>query len=206
MNEQPVSHPYPVKLEIESPDTYQRIQLLVRLVIIAALGSLHQSLLGVFAAMYFLLPGVAAVVTSQSEPHAYTDEDASWITAALDWLLGFYAYMLFVTDRFPLDVATRAVRLRIERCGAPTSRDALIKLLTSLPHAFALILCAVVSSLLSVIIGVFVLFAERPPEALRSFQRGVLGWLARFFAYHVSLVDVYPPFGTSEGSSLTAAH
>ena len=205
MNEQNANLSYPVKLEITRPERYQRIQLLVRLVILGALGSLHQSLIGVFVALYLLLPGVASVVLSQRDPGGYSDDDASWMTSALEWLLAFYAYMLFVTDTFPLDSATRKVRLRIVRCGAPTIGTALLRLLTSLPHALALMFCAIASCLLSLVIGALVLLTERAPDGLRDFQRGMLGWLARFFVYHVSLVDVYPPFGSSQ-DSLSAAN
>lgn len=191
-------HPYPVTLNIEMPEQYERAQLLVRLLILTALSMFHQSLLGVFGALYLILPCLAAVLVAQRGEHGYAANDATWIAKALAWVLAFYAYMTFVTDRFPLDADKREVRLQIATSGEPTPRGALLRLLTSLPHALLLAVLFVVSCLLSVIMGVWVLFTRRAPVSLRGFQRNLVSSLARLFAYHASLVDAYPPFASSD--------
>jgi hypothetical protein len=190
--------PCPVTLSIESPERYERPQLLVRLIIGAALGAVHQSLFGVIAALYVLLPGVAAIMISQHGGRGLATAHADWMVKILGWLLAFYAYMLFVTDDFPLDSSTRKLRLQLESTGQPTSGDALWRLLSSLPYAIVLLVLGIVSAVISLIIGVCVLFARRAPRALRNFQQTVLGWLARFLACHSSLVEGYPPVETNE--------
>jgi hypothetical protein len=189
--------PYPVTLFVEQPERFERPQLLVRVIIAAALGVVHQSLFGLFAALYVLLPAVAAVMISQHGGRGLTEDRTNWMAKILDWLLAFYAYMLFVTDDFPLDSSTRKVRLQLESTAQPTSGDAISRLLTSLPHALVLFVLGVLSAVVSMFIGTCVLFARRAPRGLRNYQQAVLGRLARFFAYHASLVEAYPPFETN---------
>lgn len=189
--------PYPVTLFVDPPERYERPQLLVRLIIGAALGVVHQSLFGLFAALYLLLPAVAAIMISQHGGRGLAEDRANWIARILGWLLAFYAYMLFVTDDFPLGPSTRKVRLQLESTGQPTSGDALWRLLASVPHALVLFVLGVLSALISIIIGACVLFARQAPRGLRGYQLAVVGWLARFFAYHSSLVEAYPPFAAN---------
>ena len=188
---------YPVQLDVATPERYERLQLLLRFLICAALGMIHQSLGGVAAALYLLLPTLAAILISQRTAGEFLARDAVWIGNLLEWLVGFYAYMLFVTDRFPLESDTRLVRLRVASCGSPSLLDALSRLLASIPHALVLALLAIVSGVVSFMMAVCILFNQQVPDALRNFQRDFLGWLARFFAYHASLIDVYPPIAFS---------
>lgn len=187
---------YPVELEVAPTDHYDRVQLVLRLVIGAAMGMFHQSLLGLLLALYLILPGLASIMISRRDSRGFDSKDAAFIGGVIDWFVSFYAYMLFVSDRFPVDAATRKVRLRIASTGAPTIGDALLRLIMSLPHALLLAVLAVASIMVSVVMFAFILFTERAPESLRSFQRDFLGALARFFAYHSALVEVYPPFGS----------
>lgn len=188
--------PPAVELDVTQLDRYDRVQLLLRLVIGAAMGMFHQSLIGVLAALYLILPGLSAIMISRQDSRGFEGKDAAWIESVLDWFVSFYAYMLFVTDRFPVDAATRKVRLRIERFGEPSIGEALLRLITSLPHALLLAVLAVASIIVSAIIFVCILFTERAPESLRGFQRDFLASLARFFVFHSALVDTYPAAGS----------
>jgi len=188
---------YPVQLTATPPEHYERVQLLLRLLVCAAIGLLHQSLGSIAGALYLLLPTLAAILISQRGGQGFLARDGGWIGGMLEWLVGLYAYMLFVTDRFPLEAETRVVRLRIVNRGTPTLVDALLRLLTSLPHALVLGLLALVSSVISFILAFSILFTTRAPRGLCKFQSDFVGWLARFFAYHGSLVDTYPPFALS---------
>lgn len=185
---------YPTRLELELPDRYDRWQIALRVLIACGLGALHQQIGGMFGVLYFVLPGVAAVLITQRTGRGYLERDAGWLTAALEWLLGLYAYLLFVTDRVPLDRATRPVHLHITPQGEPTLSDALLRMLTSLPHAILLGLLSIVSCVASLIMAVVVLFGAHVPGSLRDFQLGLVSWTARALAYHSSLVDEYPPF------------
>jgi hypothetical protein len=189
---------YPVHLEVQSPPSYDRVQLLLRVLICFSIGIVHQSVGGLAGVLYLVLPTLAAILISQRTGRGYLDHDATWLSAVLDWVVAFYAYMLFVTDRFPLERASRPAHLFVtlpsEADHSPSLSDALMRLLTSVPHAILLGLLGLVAVAVSLISAAFILFTLHVPEVLRGFQRDYVGWLGRVLAYHASLVDVYPPF------------
>ena len=185
---------YPTQMQVQSPDHYDRAQVVLRVLIACGLGALQQRLGGMFGVLYFVLPALAAILITQRSGRGYLERDGSWLSSALEWLMGLQAYMLFVTDRFPLEPGTRPLRLTIEPRGEPSLADALLRLLTSLPHAILLGLLSIPSFVASLIMAVTILIGGYVPSSLRGFQQGLLGWTARALAYHSSLVDAYPPF------------
>lgn len=195
METESVQVAYPVRIEVEAPAKFKRVQLLVRLLVLVAIGMIHESGPGLFGLVYFLLPVVAAVLITQRGGTGYHERDAPWLVSVLEWVLGFYAYMLFVTDTFPLDKRERALRLHVDLDGHPSVGSALARLLASLPQLVVLFFVGIVSAVVSVIGAIGILLFETYPDALRSFQHEVVAWLARLFAYHGSLVQKYPPFG-----------
>jgi hypothetical protein len=197
MNPQSSSAAYPVVLEIDAPQRFERVQLLLRVLVFIACGTLHNSLGG---SLYLLLPIVAAVLISQRNGGAYLERDQRWLVSALEWVVALYAYMLCLTDRFPLEPGRRGVRLDVRVSGTPTVGSALCRLLTSLPHALILMLFGIVSAFVSLFAAVSILLTEQYPAPLRAFQRGYAGWIARVFAYHLSLVEAYPPFAMEPDS------
>ncbi len=186
---------YPVRIEVQTPAKFKRVQLLVRILVLVAFGMIHESGPGLFGLVYFLLPVVAAVLITQRGGTGYLERDAPWLVSALEWVVGFYAYMLFVTDTFPLDRRERALQLHVAVDGHPSVGSALARLLASLPQLVVVFFVGLVSALVALIGAVSILLFETYPEALRSFQKDVVAWLARLFAYHGSLVQKYPPFG-----------
>jgi hypothetical protein len=197
--------PYPVHLEVQSPTHYQREQLFLRVLICISIGIVQQTMGGLFGVLYILLPTLAAILISQRRGRGFLEHDAGWLGSLLDWVVAFYAYMLFVTDRFPLERAARPAHLHVALTSDPTHSpslsDALLRLLTSLPHALVLGLLGLVASVVALLSALFILFTLRVPESLRSFQRDFVSWLGRVLAYHASLVDVYPPFHLSPDAS-----
>jgi len=185
---------YPVTLDVERPARFERVQVLFRLLILALLGVLHQTLGGLFCALYLLLPVVAAIAIGRKGTAGVRGEGVRGFVGAFDWLVGFYAYLLFVTDSFPGRADDRASHLWLQPTGSPSVGRALARLATSLPHAIVLAVLGVASALVAFVVAVSVLATERCPEPLHAFQRDVVAWMARFFAYHASLVEEYPPF------------
>ncbi|HKU37245.1 MAG TPA: DUF4389 domain-containing protein, partial [Polyangiales bacterium] len=181
-----------VRVEVAPAAQFQRVHLLLRVLVVAALSMLHGSDLGLFGLLYFFLPVIAAILVAQRGAARYLGSDASWLVPLLEWVLGFYAYMLFVTDVFPLGQAERAVRLRVSAAGSPSVGSALLRLLTSIPFLLVLLLIGLGSFVISVIAALNILLFQSYPRAMRSFQQDVIGWMARLFAYHASLVEDYP--------------
>lgn len=190
----PTSTAYPVALAADMPERFERVQVALRVLVCIALGALQQSLGGLFGVLYLFLPIVAGVLISRRGGPGFIAQDAGWLTALLEWVIGLYAYVLFVTDRFPLDNRARPARLQIASDGTPSVGGALSRLLTTLPHVVMLALLGLACGVTSVIAAVAIVFSERYPAALWRFQRDVLAWAARVLAYHASLVAPYPPF------------
>jgi hypothetical protein len=185
---------YPVTLELQLEERFERMQLLLRLLVCMAIGVLHQSMGGIFGALYLLLPVVVAILISRKGGAGFLDEDSHWLVLSLEWVIGLYAYLLFVTDRFPLPSQPRHARLIVQPTGTPSVGHALARLLLSIPHAFVLAILGLVSGIVWLLAAVMILFTERYPSGLHAFQRKYVAWMARFFVYHASLVEAYPPF------------
>ncbi|MET0386587.1 MAG: DUF4389 domain-containing protein [Polyangiales bacterium] len=184
----------PVSLEITAPRAYDAKQLLMRLLVCAALGLLHQSFGRLFLALYVLLPMAASLLIARSDGRGLAPRERAWLQEPIAWIVAFYAYMLFVTDRFPLDAASRPLTLSI-RQGAQSSTSsgkALFRLLSGLPYAICIALVGIVASVIALILACHVLVARDLPRGLYGFQRDFLAWTAHYFAYLASLVDETP--------------
>lgn len=177
---------------------FDREQVALRLLVLIALGLLQRSVGGVLGLLYLFLPFVAAILISGKGSGPFLEHETRWLRRLLEWVVALYGYLMFVTDRFPLESSRLQLRLEVHPSGTPTIGSALLRLLTSLPHILVLALVSVVSCLVALVLAVVVLFTERCPPGLHRFQREVLGWLARLLAYHASLVESYPPFSLRE--------
>jgi hypothetical protein len=197
---------YPVKIVVRQPERFERVQVLVRVLVCAAFGLIHQSGFGLFGISYFLLPVAAAVLIQSRSPDGFLTRDTPWLILLLEWLVGFYAYMFFVTDSFPLDAPSRAVRLRVSVGGTPSVGSALLRLLSSLPHLIVLVFIGLVAGLVNLLAAVSILFTEHYSEGLQSFQERVVAWVARVLAYHASLVAEYPPPRLGDRSRRSREH
>jgi len=185
---------FPVQLDVQRPLHYDRVQLVIRLLVCVSLGALQLSPGGALGLLYVLLPTVSSISISQRGSATYLQRDAKRVVRVLDWMMAFYAYLLFATDRFPLEDEAREVRLHVTPSGAPTLSDAVLRLLWTLPHALALLVLGIAAGCVSLVLLVCVLTGTRVPDPLYRFQRKFLVWLARVLAYHAALIDVYPPF------------
>lgn len=186
--------PYPVDLELSTPPRFERIQLLLRLVILIAIGAAGMSMGWLSSMLYLLLPVFAAVAISSLGTEGYLARVGGPLGRVIGWVAAFYAYMLLVTDRFPTGAESTVVRLQIAPTGRPTIGSALLRWITSIPSAFVLAILGIVSGLLCFIAVVSILVSETEPAGIVRYQVGILRWQARLFAYHASLVQEYPPF------------
>lgn len=180
---------YPVQVSVHHPDSYDRAQILLRILVWMGLGWLGLS----GGLVYVLIPAVAGVMISTRGTEQYRVALGPKLWRGIEWLLALWAYLLLVTDRFPLD-HERDVRADVQITSNPTLGSALLRLVTALPSAVVLALLDVVSCLLALIAAVTILVDRRVPSSIVRFQEGVLRWHARLAAYLASLVDEYPPF------------
>jgi len=185
--------PYPVQLEVSSPPRFERIQLLIRLMIAIGLGWLGVTFDWLWSVLFFALPLIAAGFISARGADFYLEKTTPRLWSALTWLFAFTAYMLFITDRVPLN-DEHSVRAELQTTGRPSTGRSLARLVTSIPSALVLCLVCVVSALLCFVAFLSILFAGKVPTSIVEFQTGYLRWQARLVAYHASLVEEYPPF------------
>lgn len=182
---------YPVHLEVTSPERFDRLQLLVRLLLAVVLGWIGLTMHVVIWGLYLVLP-VAASIAISSTGKRYLEEVAPRIWRVIAWLLAVSAYMMLLVDRFPVD--DDSVHVDVAYCGHPTSGSALLRLLTSIPSGLVLAMLWFLASILGIWGTLTILISRSMPGWLLRFQRGVLRWQARLVAYHASMVDQYPPF------------
>jgi hypothetical protein len=182
----------PVRLDATQPASYDRAQLVLRLVIMVLMGMVGCTLGWLFGVLYLGLPAVAAIAISRRDGAAYLADVGPRVVRALRWVLALYAYLGLVTDQPPTSEAELGVELEVTLGGAPTPTSALFRLITSIPAALILVLLGAVSAAVWVIAAIWALAVRTVPAVLFDYQRGVLRWQARLFAYHASLVDRSP--------------
>ncbi len=204
-----MSTPTSVHVEVDSPPRFERVQLLVRLLLAMVLGVFGITVGWVAFVLYLTLPLIAAIAISTIGTERFQHETAPKIRDGLVWLLQLSAFTMLLTDRFPSSAHTDTrVELPIE--GRPTVTTAMVRLVSSLPNALVLFVLSVVSGVLWVIGAFTILLANTVPAGILGFQRGLLRWQARLVAYHASLSDDHPPYtmdtGRGDHPELATAH
>ena len=186
--------PHPVEIQIHSPARFDRLQILVRLVLALALAYLGLTLGWIGCALYLVLPAVAAVFVSARGSHAYLAEVGPSVSRVLAWLVGFHAYMLMVIDRPQISQRPAEISVVIHPGGVPSVQAAVVRLLFSLPAALLLAILLVPAALFAALGVVTVLLYRTQLEPLLRFQRAIICYAGRLAAYHAALVDTYPSF------------
>lgn len=180
---------HPVQLHVTTPERTQRIHVLIRLVLLIAIGTLGWSSL--YWMLYLALPALVALRLATLGGR-FLVEDGPRLSRALNWLAQAYAYLWMLTDTFPTGDADAPAELVVETGGTPTMRSALLRLVYSIPAVLLLAILSFAASVLWVIAALFVLVSGRLPAAIADFMALTLRYQFRFLAYHLSLVDRYP--------------
>jgi hypothetical protein len=191
---------YPATLETGFAPRYERIQVLYRVLLLVAIGVLHQMIGSLAGVLYLFFPIMAAMSITRNGGIGLRSEETRSFIGIIDWAVSFYAYFLFVTDHFPY-ARERDARVSVEAVGSPRAGAALSRLLTTLPHAIVLSVLGFASMFVAFAIAISVLITGKSPESLHAFQRDVVAWVGRVFAYHSCLVDTYPPFSLTTGDA-----
>ena len=188
--------PHPIQLRVEPPTQMDRTQIVIRLVLLMALGAVGCS--SAYWIFYLGGPALAALRISQTGQQ-YLSHDGPRVARILRWLAGAYAYLWLLTDAAPSTEPAAVVELEVSPCGSPTTSTALLRLLTSLPAFLLLGVVSVVAAVLWPIGAILILLRKRLPRAFFDLFLLVLRGQFRFVAYHLSLVDRYPTFEESLG-------
>ncbi len=189
---------YPVSLDIETPEEFDKAQVVLRVLIVIVFSVLQIGSI-VFSAAYLVLPVMAAVLVSQKGAEQYLADSETSVTKWLRYLLGFYSYMALATDKLPTASPEGIVKLQVQPNGEPTVGSALIRIILAIPHAIVLGLLSIIFAIVWIIAAISILVNGSYPAWAASFIKGYLRWNARLFAYMASLVDEYPPFSFQNG-------
>jgi hypothetical protein len=201
----------PVHFDAARPARYDGAQLLIRILLMIALGVVGAPLGWVFSLLYLGLPLVAAAVIGGRGAEAYRTDVAPTLLRVLRWIVGIHAYLGLVTDRMPTREQELVVRFELTPSGSHSAGRALLHLVTSIPVAIVLWLFSVVSTVLWIVGAITVLVSRTVPEGIVAFQRGMLRMFAELLLHHASLLPGAAPirFDTSpdiEGPVAGAAH
>jgi hypothetical protein len=111
------------------------------------------------------------------------------------------AYLFLLTDRYPSTVDEQAVHLEIDYPDVERDLNRwlpLVKWLLAIPHYIVLAILVAIGVIVWVIAWFAILFTGRYPRGLFDFMVGVGRWGLRVNAYAFLLVtDRYPPFSLS---------
>lgn len=194
--------PHPVQLFIDPQPRTQRIHVVIRLLLLAAIGAIGCS--SVYWVLYLGLPALVALRILQLGQGGedggarYLAEDGPKVVRILRWLASAYGYLWLLTDVLPTTQGG-PIDLAIRPGGRPTAGSALVRILTAFPALLLLMVLSVALGLVWLVGAVFVLIRERMPGAIADFLSFVLRFQMRVGAYHLSLVDRYPSFEPSGG-------
>lgn len=182
-----------VSFEVQPPERYGRVQVALRVAILILLAVLRAPLVWIFAALYLLLPIVAALAIQGNGGRGYAPANGQGMHRVLHWWSAFLAFMSFANDRFPArsdDLA--AVRFGVASTEPVDMGQALFRLVASIPEFLLVLLLGWVAGLLGIVAAVSVLLVERVPEAVQRFAVFYVSLQARWLAYHASLVSSHP--------------
>ena len=181
------------KFKVDRPERQARVQVLIRLVVLLALGSL--GLAHFYWFIYLGIPAIVAVIVSQKGGARYVGENGLAMSATLRWLAAAVAYLGLLTDEIPGTEPSRVVHFTPELYGAPTPGEAVARVVFTIPALFILGVLSCLSGVFWIIAALSLLVRERTPGWAVDFIEFVLRYKLRIVVYHFSLTDRYPSLG-----------
>jgi hypothetical protein len=207
--------PYAARLDIDYPETLDRVTTFFRLIWIVPI---------VIILSLLTATGNETVVTETGEEIRRTGGGISAGLALATMLMILFrmryprwwfdfareltrlsarvgAYLFLLTDRYPSTVDEQAVHLEIDYPDVERDLNRwlpLVKWLLAIPHYIVLAILVAIGVIVWVIAWFAILFTGRYPRGLFDFMVGVGRWGLRVNAYAFLLVtDRYPPFSLS---------
>lgn len=204
--------PYAARLDIDYPETLDRVTTFFRLIWIVPI---------VIILSLLTATGNETVVTETGEEIRRTGGGISAGLALATMLMIVFrmryprwwfdfareltrfssrvgAYLFLLTDRYPSTVDEQAVHLEIDYPDVERDLNRwlpLVKWLMAIPHYIVLAILVAIAVIVWVIAWFAILFTGRYPRGLFDFVVGVGRWGLRVNAYAFLLVtDRYPPF------------
>jgi hypothetical protein len=185
---------YPVTFDISKPAKFTRPNVFIRIIGYFILGIVNWLVV-------VLLPIYAAVqISSQKEKYLENETVKGWLRS----YVGLFSYVMVLTDEFD---GSKDPNFRFELTpgGTPSVGGALLRWIFGIPHLLIISALVSVGAIIWLIASVMILLNETYADGLNDIQRGIVRWVARYAAYHASLVQEYPPFAFDTGPEGGAA-
>lgn len=196
---------YPVTFDIDRQETYDRTQVVIRILILIVLSILAGAIGWVFGLVYLAVPVLAAVLISQKGAPQYLDESPENMQRWLAYFFAFYSYLGLLTDKLPGDDPRAVMRFDVRPDGEPSAGNVLLRIILAIPHAIVLGLLGIIAFILLIIAAIMILVQESYQQGIFDFLRGYMRWHVRMYAYLAGLVQAYPPFALDTGSEAPPA-
>jgi len=187
----------PVVFSVAPPERFDRLQSVLRLVILAALSMVGTTLGAIAGLLYLLLPVFAAVVISQKGGRAYLQHDGLRVASVLRFVVGVYAYFALVTDKLPTGGAGDPVQFVVNPSGSPTLGSALMRFLTSIPAMMVLALLGIVAWFVLIVAAIMIVTPGHYPPGLFHFPCTVLPLRVYVAAYEKLASRSVSAFGSA---------
>lgn len=185
---------YPATFDIEQPERFDRVHVVVRVLIYVILTLIGGAIGWAYGIVYLAIPVLAAVLISQKGTERYLAEAGDNVVKWLRYIVAFQAYMFLLTDRLPNEQIDEFMHFDVKPEGTTTPGGALLRILLALPSLVVYAFLSIVGIVLAIIGAILVLFEEKYPEGIYGYLRGLVRWSARLLAYMAGLVEEYPPF------------
>lgn len=220
IHEPAAAQTYPARLEIDYPESLNRVTTAFRVVVIIPIAIVANILSATAVS-------TVTVVTESGQIVSHATRTGGGIAGALfmatllmilfrqrypRWWFDFAlqlnrfftrigAYGALLTDRYPSTVEEQSVHLDLDYPDARADLNRwlpLVKWLLVIPHIIVLAFLAIGAVVAIVIAWFAILFTGRYPRALFDYVVGVSRWALRVAAYSTLLItDRYPPFRLS---------
>ena len=188
-----MANAYPVVLEVDQPpDTMSRWLWIVKLL----LAIPHLVVLGFLGIASFVVLAVAwvMILVTGRVPRSLFD----FLAGLNRWNARVSLYLALVTDRYPPftmdEVPDYPVRLRIEYPERSGRLLALFRWILAIPHFVITGVLGDLQLVLSLVVGVILLFTARYDPGLFKLIYGINKWTMRVNLYAQLMTDRYPPF------------
>jgi hypothetical protein len=111
------------------------------------------------------------------------------------WQTRAAAYVLLLTDEYPVFEGDHPVDYRLEEPASPSRLKLVVwKFITAIPHCFVLFVLTIGLVPVTVAAWLAIVVTGRHPPRLHDYAAGLVAWYARLAVYLQSLTDDFPAF------------
>jgi hypothetical protein len=185
----PASAPFPVRFDVDYPESMSRLTFLKWIMVIP-----HLIILWLLNYVWELLSFIAAIAILFTTK--YPEGLFSFNYGIMRWQANVTAYWELMRDEYPpfsFD-AQYPVHLQIDTPDTLNRWAPLYKWLLAIPHFLIVGVLGFVAFFVVIYAGIMVLVSGKYPEGAFKFVVGVQRWSVRVTTYAFFMHDQYPPF------------